>query len=729
MNREDKEAYLEKYKQEKERGVPFFPDVVFKDAVISLVVFLLLVGLAYFIGTPLEPRADPADTNYTPRPEWYFLSAFQMLKYFPGELEVIGVVVLPTIATLMLFALPFIDRGPKRHFLSRPVITGVTIVLFAGAASLTIQSMIENPPPAEASVGDETAALYAENCAGCHGPSITVPTGSNLHDVIAEGQHEGMPAWTADLTADEIDALAGFILSPAGSELFVEQCSACHDAPELVATNPLELKNVLDLGPGFPSHSDLDIPDFLDALSREERTSLLNFLVAPDGRRLFVTNCAACHGRSVGFVGEEEELLELISEGGLHLEMPPWQEKLNSTELDQVTLYILDPSANAEGMEVYERHCSRCHSNRIPDASNYDETYDIIATGGTHQEMPVWGEVLTQEQLGALVAYTLEAAQGTPLIVGQQLFTENCSSCHGDLGEGGENPAIPGDIIAPISTAEYLKTRDDLTLRSIIAQGQPNFGMSPFGSAFGGPLDDDQIDSLVLFLRSWEENPPVELPPEITVEIVDLSGFEIYTEICAQCHGITGGGGVGPSLRAEEFRTVNSSQQIFDTISLGHDVTDMIAWGAILSSEQIQQLVNFIEQLPVDAPLPEIDEEDEEGEQDSEIDEEAEPEPTPEPTEEVISFSANVFPILESRCLDCHGSDGGWDTATYELLMTTGDNGPVVIPGDVDRSLLAQKLLGTHEDGDVMPPPPLRGLQDELVQLILEWIAAGALNN
>src|SRR3972149_2097109 len=97
------------------KGVPFFPDIVFKDAVISLFLFLILLALAYFIGAPLEARANPADTTYTPRPEWYFLFLFQLLKYFPGELEVVGVVVLPTIAIILLFLLPFLDRSSRRH--------------------------------------------------------------------------------------------------------------------------------------------------------------------------------------------------------------------------------------------------------------------------------------------------------------------------------------------------------------------------------------------------------------------------------------------------------------------------------------------------------------------------------------------------------------------------------------------------------------------------------------
>jgi mono/diheme cytochrome c family protein len=373
----------------------------------------------------------------------------------------------------------------------------------------------------------------------------------------------------------------------------------------------------------------------------------------------------------------------------------------------------------------------RCHGDRIPVASDFDEARDIIATGGSHQTMPVWGEQLTSEQLDALVAFTIESSSGTFAGEGQALFADNCASCHGDLGEGGENPSRPGDIIAPISTAEYLRTRDNSTLTAIIAQGQPNFGMSPFGSEYGGPLDNDQIAALVDFLRSWQDDPPVELPPEIPEEVVSLAGFDIYVELCAQCHAIDGTGGIGPSLRAYEFRTNNTGQDIFDTINMGHEATEMISWGAVLNSEQIEQLVQLIEDWPIDEPLPtptpvRIDDEDEE-------EEDSRPTPTPMPTEEPeqagVTFSGSVFPILDARCIICHGEDGGWDASTYDLFMTTGDNGPVVIPGDPEASLIVQKLTGTHEEGDIMPPPPLRPLNDQLIQIIVDWIEAGALDN
>ena len=126
--RQEKQEYLEKYHEEKEKGVPFYPDIIFKDVIVAFVIFLILVALASILGAPLEARANPADTTYTPRPEWYFLFLFQLLKYFPGKLEVVGVVLIPLIAILVLFFLPLLDRGTRRHFRDRPIVTGVTML-------------------------------------------------------------------------------------------------------------------------------------------------------------------------------------------------------------------------------------------------------------------------------------------------------------------------------------------------------------------------------------------------------------------------------------------------------------------------------------------------------------------------------------------------------------------------------------------------------------------------
>jgi mono/diheme cytochrome c family protein len=705
MNEKERKEYLEQYKKEKEKGVPFFPDIIFKDAVVSLVIFIALVALAYFVGAPLEPRADPADTNYTPRPEWYFLFLFQLLKYFPGSLEVIGVFIIPSVAVIILLALPLIDRSPKRYFLRRPVILGATILSVIGVLFLTIQSNREIPLPPELVGGDQTAALYTENCAPCHGPSITVPAGVNLHEIIAQSRHEGMPAWSGDLTSDEIDALAGFIVSPAGSQLFTDNCSECHQVAELVASDPVALKESIQLGVEFAPHAEVEIPDWTESIYQEDQTKLLNFLVAPDGQRLFATNCAPCHGQSVAFAGGEEQLLDTISQGGLHLEMPPWREMLSENELDLLASYVTDPGSVPEGVETFQANCANCHGSRIPSSEDVEVARQIIAEGGSHDTMPVWGDVLTPEQLDALVTFTIAAAEGTSVEIGQELYSQSCVSCHGEFGEGGPNPSRAGDIIFPISTAEYLKTRDDYTIRAIIAQGQPNYGMSPFGSSFGGPLDDEDVDAVVAYIRSWEANPPVELPPEVVIDVeetVALDTKQIYDQLCAQCHGLNGEGGIGLAFENSQFQATRTDTQLYNAINVGHDATSMIGWGDVMSGDQIQQMIQIIRQFR-SSPV------------------------SGQPTTAAVSFSSDVMPIFQAECIACHGNFGGWDASSYTSVLGTGDHAPVIIPGDPENSFLAQKMIGTQSIGEIMPPAGLSP-EDE-IQVILDWIEAGAIDN
>jgi len=624
MNDQEKKSYLEKYKKAKEEGVPFFPDIIFKDAVITLIVFLVLVALAYFVGAPVEARANPNDTSYTPRPEWYFLFLFQLLKYFPGNLEVIGAMILPGLFIILLLLLPFIDKSPKRHFLNRPYASIAALVVVGGIGILTVMAVVEAPPPQEAVVVDQAAALYAANCANCHGESIDVPPGTDLHQVIAAGTHEGMPAWGGDLSTDEIDQLVGFILSPNGSAIYVQQCETCHTQMVQAVGNPLELQRVFSEGKDYPGHVDVDIPDWNTTLSSAERNALLNFLAAPDGQRLFAINCAGCHGQGVAFTGTEEELADLIKQGGQHLSMPAWKGTLSENDLEALAAYVVDPGSYPAGATLFGQHCATCHGDRVPTAPDRESARKIISSGGAHVTMPIWGNILTQEQLDALVQYTYEASKGEGVGVGESLFAENCSSCHGAFGEGGPNPALAGDIILPISTAEYLKTRDDATLRNIISFGQPNSGMSPFGDANGGPLSDDQLDALVAYIRSWEANPPVE-------------GLPAYPT---------------PSGNGETPPVVSGSS----------------------------------------------------------------------------GFSGQVLPIFEAKCLVCHNAttaQGDWDASSYETVMSTGENAPVILPGDADNSLLAQYLLGTN--GKLMPP--LGALPEASIQTILDWINAGAENN
>lgn len=91
-----------------------------------------------------------------------------------------------------------------------------------------------------------------------------------------------------------------------------------------------------------------------------------------------------------------------------------------------------------------------------------------------------------------------------------------------------------------------------------------------------------------------------------------------------------------------------------------------------------------------------------------------------------ISFAADILPILESRCVNCHGgnkTEKGLDLKSYEALMNGSEKGPVLVAGDAANSPLATLI----SNGKM----PKRGpkLTPEQIELIIAWINAGALNN
>ena len=103
--------------------------------------------------------------------------------------------------------------------------------------------------------------------------------------------------------------------------------------------------------------------------------------------------------------------------------------------------------------------------------------------------------------------------------------------------------------------------------------------------------------------------------------------------------------------------------------------------------------------------------------------------PTEAPAEApaaAISFANDVLPIIESRCINCHGGDRtekGLLMRTYEEIMAGSENGPVIVPGDAANSKLVELVTNQKmpKRGPKLTPPQL--------QLITEWVAAGAPNN
>jgi uncharacterized membrane protein len=91
-----------------------------------------------------------------------------------------------------------------------------------------------------------------------------------------------------------------------------------------------------------------------------------------------------------------------------------------------------------------------------------------------------------------------------------------------------------------------------------------------------------------------------------------------------------------------------------------------------------------------------------------------------------VSFAGDVMPLLQSRCVNCHGgaqTSRGLDLNSYDSVMVGSQNGPIVSAGDAANSLIVQVVASGN-----MPKRSQR-LTPAEVQLLTDWINAGAKKN
>ncbi|HEY1342481.1 MAG TPA: cytochrome b N-terminal domain-containing protein, partial [Bryobacteraceae bacterium] len=243
----------------------FYPAQVFKDTVAIFVAFAVLFLLAAAARVPLEQLADPTDTSYIPRPEWYFLFLFQTLKLFQGPLEMVGSVVLPGLAVLVLILVPFIDRGQMVKVTRRFVAIAAVALAAIGWGGLTAAAVVTTPHPASMAQVDYSAPtdwlqlspeemagvayFREENCMACHaigdrggkvGPDLTR---ASIHkDAAWMIQHFKRPSVMRpgsamppiQLADSQLNSLAAFLL-----RLNEKNAAAIEDAPDFAAKGAL----------------------------------------------------------------------------------------------------------------------------------------------------------------------------------------------------------------------------------------------------------------------------------------------------------------------------------------------------------------------------------------------------------------------------------------------------------------------------------------------------------
>jgi ubiquinol-cytochrome c reductase cytochrome b subunit len=124
----------------KKEAEPFYPRQVLMDLSLTALLIVGLGLLCFFVPIQLGPPANPADAQYVPRPEWYYLPIFQWLKYWHGSAAIIGVLVIPMLLVLAALALPFLDRSVERRPWKRPAAVGAYAFVLFSLVSLGLRS-------------------------------------------------------------------------------------------------------------------------------------------------------------------------------------------------------------------------------------------------------------------------------------------------------------------------------------------------------------------------------------------------------------------------------------------------------------------------------------------------------------------------------------------------------------------------------------------------------------
>ncbi len=471
----------------------FYPKQVIMDMAFSLLLMVGLGFLAYFHPVGLGPIANPADTHFLPRPEWYYLPMFEWLKFWEGPKVVFAVVVVPGLLAAGFFLLPFLDRGFERRPWRRPIpLLAVAIVMvgivYLGmrsemddrsdpttAAQLKLQEQqekaysaapfqpyIESPGgtgpsalpsgPVSPLVAQGRGIFQEHGCSGCHGdvglggvvgPNLTGITTKFpeaqlidlLHHPNAQMRAGNMPS--VDIAPDQMKALLAY-LAVIGTPSANVQASYITNAAQAPSSS----------GQGTNGGSAASMAGPAAASSEAAPASPSTEAVA--GAQVYLEHgCIGCHGAN-GVGGRAPALAPLVASlGDVQLialvqhpnakmtkgGMPPFFG--SPDQLHQLVAYLRSLKAPSPGAAPQP----------APQQQSIVRYPDMGTSSGAAS--PQTNAEATAQTKPAAMSSTTGAA-----MPGQQYFQDlGCVACHGPSGQGtrfapsliGVGEKFPGD--------------------------------------------------------------------------------------------------------------------------------------------------------------------------------------------------------------------------------------------------------------------------------------------
>jgi mono/diheme cytochrome c family protein len=235
-----------------------------------------------------------------------------------------------------------------------------------------------------------------------------------------------------------------------------------------------------------------------------------------------------------------------------------------------------------------------------------------------------------------------------------------------------------------------------------------------------------------VFILAPPAAPSTEVQVANTLSEQILLGQDLYSVNCVECHGAEGEGGIIQGVKGLEgfnMKAIHTQDEMYtrtdetfaDIISYGQPNLGMQpfgkAYGGALSPSEIDYLVAFMRYtwddrtvMPAGAvsTIPELK------------------------PGEVPSWDVHIQSLVKRYCVSCHRAgkqNNNYLMTSYQEMLTTGDNAPLITAGDPESLML--KLINGQEGKDpktgnvIRQMPPTKLLDPKYVDMLTRWVMAG----